>query len=53
MRVVQDNLNTHDSTRLYACNGLDGTVSVIETTTHQVSATIQVGPRPWGVVLDD
>jgi YVTN family beta-propeller protein len=44
---------SRDGTRLYACNGLDGTVSVIDTTMHQVSATIQVGSRPWGLVIDD
>jgi YVTN family beta-propeller protein len=39
--------------RLYTCNGLDNTVSVIDTATNQAIATIPVGRGPWGVVIDD
>ena len=44
---------SRDGTRLYACNSLESLVSVVDTTTNQVSATIAVGQRPWGVVIDD
>jgi YVTN family beta-propeller protein len=44
---------SRDGTRLYTCNGLDNTVSVVDTTSQKVVTTIPVGQRPWGVVLDD
>ena len=37
--------------RLFISNGRAGTVSVIDTKKDEVTATIKVGKRPWGVVL--
>jgi YVTN family beta-propeller protein len=38
-----------DETKLYVSNGRAGTVSVIDTHTYELLATIKVGPRPWGI----
>jgi YVTN family beta-propeller protein len=40
-------------TRLYTCNGLDNTASIIGATAQQAVVTIPGGKRLWGVVLDD
>jgi YVTN family beta-propeller protein len=40
-----------DGKRLYLSNGGDGTVMVIDTATDKVTATIQVGKRPWNMAL--
>jgi YVTN family beta-propeller protein len=40
-----------DGTRLYACNGADGTVSVIDTETDAVIDTITVAARPTGTAF--
>jgi YVTN family beta-propeller protein len=44
---------TRDGSRIYTTNGASNNVSVIDTATHQVVATIEVGEGPWGVVIDD
>jgi YVTN family beta-propeller protein len=36
---------------VYVSNGGDGTVSVIETKSNTVAATIKVGKRPWNMAL--
>ena len=38
-----------DETKLYVSNGRAGTISVIDTQTYDLLATIKVGPRPWGI----
>jgi YVTN family beta-propeller protein len=38
-----------DETKLYVSNGRAGTISVIDTQTYELLATIKVGPRPWGI----
>lgn len=38
-----------DGRRVYVANGHAGTVSVLETTHHDLIATIRVGGRPWGI----
>ena len=40
-----------DNTRVYVSDGRGGTVSVMDTKTYEVLATIKVGTRPWGIVL--
>ena len=37
--------------RVYISNGGDGNVSVIDTSTNTVIATIPVGKRPWNMAL--
>lgn len=37
--------------QVYASNGIDGTVMVIDTATNKVTATIPVGKRPWNMAL--
>ena len=44
---------SRDGSRLYATNGLDNTLSVIDTAKKEQIKTIPTGERPWGVVLDD
>jgi YVTN family beta-propeller protein len=38
-----------DGTRVYISNGKDASVSVVDTTNHQILATIPVGQRPWNM----
>ena len=40
-----------DDRRVYVSDGRAGTVSVIDTQTYEVLATVKVGTRPWGVAL--
>jgi len=40
-----------DGKRVYVSDGRAGTVSVLDTHTHALLATIKVGQRPWGIVL--
>lgn len=40
-----------DNSRVYVSDGRAGTVSVIDTRSYAVLATIKVGTRPWGIVL--
>jgi YVTN family beta-propeller protein len=40
-----------DGSRLYSANGLSNSLSVIDTKTDSVVATIPVGRRPWGVTI--
>jgi YVTN family beta-propeller protein len=40
-----------DDRRVYVSDGRAGTVSVLDTQTYGVLATIKVGTRPWGVAL--
>lgn len=40
-----------DGSRLYTANGLSNDVSVIDTASRRVVATIPVGGRPWGVAV--
>ena len=47
-----NNLAVHASgARIYVSNGGDASVSVIDTATNKVTATIAVGKRPWGLAL--
>jgi YVTN family beta-propeller protein len=36
---------------VFVTNGKDGTVSVIDTTTNEIIATIPVGKRPWNMAI--
>ena len=38
-------------TMVYASNGIDGTVTVIDAAANQVTATIPVGKRSWNMAL--
>jgi YVTN family beta-propeller protein len=40
---------TADGSTLYTANGLSGDVSVIDTRTRRVIATIKAGAGAWGV----
>jgi YVTN family beta-propeller protein len=40
-----------DGTRVYVANGLDDTVSVIDTSTNTVTDTVTVGTNPYGVAV--
>jgi YVTN family beta-propeller protein len=40
-----------DGRTLYSANGLSDDVSVIDTTTLQVTGTISVGQAPWGIAI--
>jgi YVTN family beta-propeller protein len=40
-----------DGSRVYVSNGGDANVSVIDTATNQVVATIAAGQRPWNMAL--
>jgi YVTN family beta-propeller protein len=44
---------SRDGSQLYTCNGIDSTVSVVDTAARKEIAKIPVGGLPWGVVLDD
>ena len=39
------------SKRVFISNGKDGTVSVIDTGTHEILANIPVGKRPWNMAI--
>ena len=43
---------SRDGRRLYTANGLDDSVTVVDTGDGRVVATIKVGTRPWGLVVD-
>ena len=40
-----------DGRKLYTANGLSNDVSVIDTSTNKVIATIKVGDGPWGIAV--
>ncbi|MFN2643545.1 MAG: hypothetical protein ABR570_01010, partial [Burkholderiales bacterium] len=40
-----------DGARVYVSNGRDATVSIIESRTNEVLATVPVGRRPWNMAL--
>src|SRR5271163_3914036 len=40
-----------DETKVYVSNGRAGTVSVLDSRTYELLATIKVGPRPWGMAI--
>lgn len=40
-----------DGRRIYVSNGRAGTVSVLDSRTHELLNTIKVGVRPWGMAL--
>jgi YVTN family beta-propeller protein len=40
-----------DGSKLYVSDGRAGTVSVLDSRTYTLLATVKVGPRPWGIVL--
>jgi YVTN family beta-propeller protein len=40
-----------DGARVYISNGRGASVSVIDTATNQVIATIPVGQRPWNMAI--
>ena len=42
---------TPDGTKAYVVNGNSGTVSVIDTATNTVGATVTVGTAPYGVAI--
>jgi YVTN family beta-propeller protein len=40
-----------DGRKIYTANGVSNDVSVIDTNTNQVIATIKAGDGPWGIAL--
>jgi YVTN family beta-propeller protein len=40
-----------DGKRVFISNGKDATVSAIDTTSHEILATIPVGKRPWNMAI--
>jgi YVTN family beta-propeller protein len=40
-----------NGSRVYISNGKDATVSVIDTATNKIIATIEVGKRPWNMAI--
>jgi YVTN family beta-propeller protein len=44
---------SRDGSRLYTCNGVDNTVSVVDTTSNKTVVAIAVGEGPWEVIIDD
>jgi YVTN family beta-propeller protein len=42
---------TGDGKKLYVANGVSDNVSVIDTETRKVLATIPAGKGPWGVAI--
>jgi YVTN family beta-propeller protein len=40
-----------DGARVYVSNGRDGTVSVIDTASQAIVATVKVGQRPWNMAV--
>jgi YVTN family beta-propeller protein len=40
-----------DEKRLYVSNGRAGTISVFDTHSYELLATIKVGTRPWGIAI--
>ena len=42
---------TPDGRKLYTANGVSNDVSVIDTSTNKVTATIKAGDGPWGIAL--
>jgi YVTN family beta-propeller protein len=40
-----------DGSKVYVSDGRSGTVSVLDTQTYALLATIKVGARPWGIAL--
>ena len=40
-----------DNSRVYVSDGRAGTVTVLDSQTYAVQATVKVGTRPWGIVL--
>ena len=40
-----------DGKRLYVTTGHGGKVFVIDTSTHQVLSSFDVGKRPWGITI--
>ena len=40
-----------DSSGVFISNGKDGTVSMIDTSTNKIIATIEVGKRPWNMAI--
>jgi len=40
-----------DGKRVYVSNGGDASVSVIDTATNAIVATVPVGQRPWNMAL--
>jgi YVTN family beta-propeller protein len=42
---------TPDGRKLYTANGLSDDVSVVDTATNKVIATIKAGDGPWGIGL--
>jgi YVTN family beta-propeller protein len=42
---------SRDGRTLYTANGRGGSVSVIDTQSKRVTATVKVGERPYGVLF--
>jgi len=42
---------TPDGRKLYTANGLSNDVTVVDTVTNKVVATIKAGDGPWGIAL--
>ena len=42
---------TLDGKKLYAANGISNDVSVIDTATNAVVATVKAGDGPWGIAI--
>ena len=44
---------TADGKKLYTCDGVSSTVSVVDTEKLEMIAQIESAGMPWGVVIDD
>jgi YVTN family beta-propeller protein len=42
---------TPDGRKVYTANGLSNDISVIDTASNKVIATIRAGDGPWGIAL--
>jgi len=42
---------TPDGRKLYTANGLSNDVSVVDTSSNKVIATVKAGDGPWGIAL--
>jgi YVTN family beta-propeller protein len=44
---------THDGKKLYTCDGVSNTVSVVDTGSLKMIKQLKSEGGPWGVVIDD
>jgi len=49
--ALQLHFEAPDGRKLYTANGLSNDVTVVDTVTNKVVATIKAGDGPWGIAL--